>query len=145
MKKNPTITVIQQPRLKLIVAKAESFPDGNKEAFDILESHLSTLKDRKFYGLCYPGDDGEMGYYAGLVPHHEIEERKFADLGFATREVEGGPCARVKMLDWLSKTDQIGPTFGEMIEKHGIDPSRPMMEFYRSMKELHLLLPVVEG
>jgi hypothetical protein len=46
------------------------------------------------------------------------------------------------MLDWTSRTDQIGPSFGAMIRQHGIDRSRPQMEYYRSLTELHLLLPV---
>ena len=83
-----------------------------------------------------------MDYYAGLVPDSEIEERRFAELGFPLTEIEGGRCARVKLLDWISKIDQIGPSIGAMIEQFGIDPSRPQMEYYRSMSELHLLLPV---
>jgi hypothetical protein len=48
----------------------------------------------------------------------------------------------VKLHDWSSKTDQIGSTIGAMIGVYGIDPSRPQMEFYRSLSELHLLLPI---
>ena len=100
-----------------------------------------TLKRRRFYGLSYDSDDG-MDYYAGLVPVSEVEEQRFADLGFFVKEIEGGPCARVRLLDWSSKIDQLGPTFGAMIDEYGIDSTRPQMEFYRSMTELHLLLPV---
>ncbi|MES2597227.1 MAG: hypothetical protein V4662_17905 [Verrucomicrobiota bacterium] len=46
------------------------------------------------------------------------------------------------MLDWISQTDQIGSHFGAMIRQYGVDPSRPQMEYYRSLSELHLLLPV---
>ncbi len=49
---------------------------------------------------------------------------------------------RIKMLDWISQTDQIGSHFGAMIRQYGVDPSRPQMEYYRSLSELHLLLPV---
>lgn len=83
-----------------------------------------------------------MEYYAGLVPDSEIEERKFESLGFTVREIPGGRCARTKLFDWSDKTDQIGPTIGAMISEHGIDPSRPQMEFYRSFSELHLLVPI---
>ena len=83
-----------------------------------------------------------MDYLAGLVPDSEIEEHSFAELGFPVVEVPGGACARVKLIDWSSKTNQIGPAFGVMIDEFGIDASRPQMEFYRSSTELHLLLPV---
>ena len=127
--------------MRLITAKSKGFPDGPKEAFIALESHLTTLKRRKFYGLAYDSDDG-MDSYAGLVPADELEEQRFAELGFPTKEIEGGSCARVKLLDWSSKIDQLGPTFGAMSDGYGTDPTRPHMEFYRSMNELHLLLPV---
>ena len=134
-------TIIHQPALRLITAKSKSFPEGNSEAMSSIESHLESLGGRKFYGLAYESEEG-MDYYAGLVPSNEAEERRFAELGFPIIEVDGGACARVKLLDWSSKIDQIGPTFGAMIREHGIDTLRPQMEFYRSMRELQLLLPV---
>ncbi|GEP40974.1 hypothetical protein [Brevifollis gellanilyticus] len=134
-------TLIQQPALRLITARSKQFPEGNREAFTSIESHLKTLKGRRFYGLVYE-KDGALDYHAGLLPDSEIEERRFAALGFTITEIAAGPCARLKMLDWTSKTDQIGPSFGAMIRQYGIDPSRPQMEYYRSLTELHLLLPV---
>ena len=102
---------------------------------------MRSLKGRKFYGLVYETEKG-VEYFAGLVPDSDLEERKFAALGFEITEVPEGTCARLKLEDWLSKTDQIGPCFGAMIQEFGVDSSRPQMEFYRSMRELHLLLPI---
>lgn len=135
------ISLVRQPRLRLITAKSESFPEGNRAAFAAIEAHLKSLSGRKFYGLVYESEAG-MEYFAGLVPDNEIEERRFVALGFPIIEIEAGRCARTKILDWMRHTDEIGPAFGAMIGKHGIDPSRPQMEYYRSLSELHLLLPV---
>ena len=132
-------TIIYQPSLRLVTAKSESFPGGNREAFDSIESRLKTLTGRRFYGLVYESED-EVHYYAGLVPDNEFEERKFTEFGYRIVEIDGGKCARVKLLDWTTKTDQIGPTFRAMIDEYGIDPARPQIEFYRSLTELHLLL-----
>jgi hypothetical protein len=74
-------TLITQPKLRLITSKSAHFPEGNRAAFQALESHLKSLKGRKFYGLVYETDD-RMDYHAGLVPDNEIEERRFAALGF---------------------------------------------------------------
>jgi len=137
-------TLIKQPKLRLITTKSAKFPEGNRDAFRAIECHLKTLKGRRFYGLVYESDEG-MEYFAGLVPDNEIEERRFTGLGFPIVEIEGGVCARIKLLDWTSKTDQIGPAFGAMIGQFGIDTSRPQMEYYRSLSELHLLLPVPAG
>lgn len=121
--------------------KSAKFPEGNRDAFRAIESHLKTLRGRRFYGLVYESAEG-MSYFAALVPDSEIEERRFTELGFPITEVEGGACARIKLLDWTSQTDQIGPSFGALIDQFGIDTSRPQMEYYRSLSELHLLLPV---
>lgn len=136
-----TTTIIQQPPLRLITTKSKCFPEGNRAAFNKLESPLRSLKGRRFYGLAYEAGD-EMEYFAGLCPDSEIEELKFSSLGFKLIEVPGGRCARTKILDWTTKIDQIGPTFGAMIGEHGIDPTRPQIEYYRSLSELHLLLPI---
>jgi len=135
------ITIIRHPAVRLVTAKSKSFPDGNAEAFNAIESLLKTLRGRRFYGLIFESEEGK-DYYAGLVPDNEIEERRFIELGFPIMEIESGACARVKFFDWSSKTDQIASIFGAMIDEYGIDPSRPQMEFYRSRSELHLLLPV---
>lgn len=135
------VTIIEQPSLRLISAKSKQFPEGNGEAMRSIESQLETLKGRKFYGVVYESGD-EMDYYAGLVPEDDIDEQRFAELGFPAMDIKGGKCARFKLLDWSTKIDQIGPTFGAMIDEYGIDPTRPQLEFYRSLSELHLLLPI---
>ena len=134
-------TIITQPKLRLITSRSLKFPEGNRAAFNSLEKQLKTLRGRKFYGLVFENDAG-LDYYAGLVPDNEIEERRFATLGFPITVIEGGLCARVKLMDWSTKLDQIGPTIGTMIAQHGIDHSRPQMEYYRSFTELHLLVPI---
>lgn len=134
-------SLIHRPLLRLITRRSRSFPDGNREAFAAIESRLETLRGRKFYALVYPSADG-MDYFAGLVPESAEEERRFLGEGFGIKEVEAGTWARVKIEDWESKTDRIGPSFGAVIAEYGCDPSRPQLEYYRSRTELHLLVPV---
>ncbi len=137
-------TLLTLPELRLITALSESFPDGNRAAFEAIESRLDTLHGRKFYALVYASKDG-MEYHAGLVPADETEEKQFEELGFTIKRVPKGSWARVKLMDWQSKTNEIGPTIGKMIGTYGIDPSRPQMEFYRSSTELHLFVPLPES
>ncbi|MBL9130163.1 MAG: hypothetical protein JNG86_03130 [Verrucomicrobiaceae bacterium] len=133
----PVSTIIQQPPLRLITVKAKSFPDGIRAAWQGIESKRA-IKGRKAYGLIYDQDDTKS-YFAGLVSEGELEERV---TGLEIIEVPGGPCARVKIDAWQQKIAQIGPLFTQMAEEHEVDPSRPAMEFYRRINELHLLLPV---
>ena len=137
-------SIVEQQPLRLVTAKATVFPDDTSEAFKALEAPLDTLRGRKFYGLAFRAEHG-IDYYAGLVPADEMEERRFVELGFSVIDVEGGPCARMKIKDWRTKTEQFAPVFQSMAEQHGVDSSRPEMEFYRSLAEVHLLSPVPSG
>ena len=134
-------SIIHQPALRLITRKSQSFPDGNREAFNAIESRLDSMKGRKFYALVFEVGD-TIEYFAGLIPESEEEERRFTSEGFGVSEVEAGTWARAKLENWESKIDQIGPTIGSMIAEFGYDPSKPQIEFYRSRAELHLLVPV---
>lgn len=133
-------TILEYASLRLISAKAEKFPEGTKDAFATIESRLPTLQGRKMYGLVFNTPNG-LEYYAGLVPESEHEEQQF---GFPIIEVPAGLCVRTKLFDWSEHIDQIGPLFGQMIAQFGIDPSRPTMEYYRSQRELHLLVPITQ-
>jgi len=126
-------TVIQQPPLRLITVKAQSFPDGIRAAWQELESKRK-VKGRKAYGVIRDGE-----YFAGLVSDGELEERV---TGLPVIEVPGGPCARIKLENWQQHIAEISPLFEQMAAEHEADPSRPALEFYRSFTELHLLLPV---
>ena len=134
-------TIIFQPALRLITSRSRQFPEGNRAAFLDLESRLETLQGRKFYGLVWESKDS-LDYFAGLVPASSEEESRFQAEGFEVTEIAPGPCARFKLRDWISKTDQIGSIMGALISEFGYDSSRPQLEFYRSQRELHLLLPV---
>lgn len=126
-------TIIEQPPLRLITVKAQSFPEGIRAAWQELESKRK-VKGRKAYGVIRDGE-----YFAGLVSDGELEERV---TGLPVIEVPGGPCARIKIENWQQHIAEIGPLFEQMAAEHEADPSRPALEFYRSFTELHLLLPV---
>lgn len=102
---------------------------------------MPSLRGRKFYGLAYVASEPRE-YVASLVPTDRDEERRFLDKGCEIREIPGGACARVKLTDWQTKIDQLPAIFSQLVREHGMDPTRPQIEFYRSLRELHLLVPL---
>ena len=134
-------SIINQPDIELVVCRANEFPAGIKDAWERLESKLASLKGRKFYGLTY-FEDGQLVYYAGLQPKNNEEIQA---LGFPTMRLKGGKYVRVKLMDWNSQADEIGPIFDELMETYRKDPSGPTIEFYRSHTELHLMIPLAEN
>ena len=113
---------------------------GPKAAFDVLESKLPSLKGRRFFGTIRILDDDEE-YYACVerLPTEDPEA-----LGLEVGTIPGGRYVRRRVWDWESvvaagKMKEISEEFAR---GYVLDPERPSVEFYRSMKELHILLPL---
>jgi hypothetical protein len=49
---------------------------------------------------------------------------------------------KTKIKNWESNVSLIGPTFGKMADQQQNDDTRPMIEYYRSQKELILYSPI---
>lgn len=112
--------------------KGMPIPEQAVAAFEVLEAQLPTLKKKRFYGAIIDGeyracvaiDDDTRGLE---LPHWEIPSGRYA---------------MRKIADWEQHRDQIGPTVDAMRNRSDLDPSRPLIEFYRSQAELRLLAPV---
>ena len=129
------------PDLHLAVVRAEHDRDPEiKAAWRTLESKLSSLKGRKFYGVCCNEPSG-LVYYAGLEP---LDATETARLGLPTLEVKGGKYVRAKLSDWHQHTDQISAIFDDLERTFPTDSSRPALEYYRSHTELYLLAPLAD-
>jgi len=134
-------TIVDLPDLRLMVTRADEFPSGIKSAWDRLESRLSSLKGRKFYGVSrYEGS--QVAYFAGVVP---ASDEEVTALGLPTMMIKGGKYVRAKLLDWPNHTDRIGQIFDELMRDFPVDPNRWALEYYRSQSEVHLLRPLAES
>ncbi|MGA2670704.1 MAG: hypothetical protein ABSF21_04740 [Dehalococcoidia bacterium] len=131
-------TIVDLPDLRLMVTHADEFPSGVQKAWDSLESRLSSLKGRKFYGVSrYEGS--QLAYFAGVEPASDEEVQA---LGLPTMMIRGGKYARAKLLNWPNHTDKIGQIFSELTRDFPMDPNGWALEYYRSQSELHLLIPL---
>ena len=131
-------TIVDLPDLRLMVVRADEFPSGIKTAWDRLESRLSSLKGRKFYGVSRD-EASQVAYFAGVVPESDEEVQS---LGLPTMMIKGGKYARAKLLDWSNHTDKIGQIFSELMRDFPMDPDGWELEYYRSQSELHLFIPL---
>ncbi len=134
------VSLVDLPDIRLVVCRAEVFPEDIKGAWQRLESKLDSLKGRKFYGLTYVEESG-LAYYAALEP---LDDAEVVALGYPTRVLKGGKYARVKLPDWEQHADEIAPIFEELMERYHKDPQGPSVEFYRSQAELLLMIPVLD-
>ena len=120
--------------VKVMFVVSPSGPQGAGEAFDRLEARLPSLKGRKFYGTLLNGE------YRACVA---LEAQDVpAAMGLETWTIPGGAYARRKLERWSERLPEVGKIFGVLAAEYARDPTRPNIEFYRSEKELLLLMPV---
>lgn len=110
-------------------------PASASDAFKKLEGALNwQLQGRKFYGTMFLG---EYRACAAVTPKDDPGK-----LGLMTWIIPGGKYFKDKIADWEKHIPEIGPKCEEIIAKVQFDDGRPIIEFYRSQKELFLFVPV---
>ena len=116
---------------------------GPKAAFDALEAKLPSIKGRRFYGSIRLLKDGEE--YFACVERHASEDPVRLGLELAT--IPGGRYVRRKVFNWMKVVEEgrMKQISEEFARGHSLDDSRPSLEFYRSMSELHILLPLADS
>lgn len=136
-----TDSYVERSEIEVLRVRANMKGKGPAEAMQLLESRLPSIKGRKFYGTFRMLPDGEE--YFACVERTPLDDP--AALGLETAVVPGGLYVRRKIPDWekVIADGKLGGIFEEMVRLYPTDPSRPQIEFYRSMTELHLLVPVL--
>jgi hypothetical protein len=133
---------VQVPDIEVMRVKADMKRKGPPAAFDVLESKLSTLKGRRFYGTFQLTADGEE-YWACVA---RIEEDDPKAMQLETGVIPGGWYARRKVEDWekVAQEGKLPKLFENLASDNAerLDTSRPSIEFYRSREELLLMVPV---
>lgn len=127
------------PEIKVMYVKSKTGIIGSKEAFDTLESKLSGLKGRKFYGLVF-----------GTPPHEEyracvaiVNEDELKQLGFETYTIPAGKYVQERIKNWSENITLVGTTFQKLSHEYKQDISRPCIEFYRSTRDMLVRLPII--
>lgn len=132
-------TYVERTDVPVMRVRADFRGGGPAVAFRILESHLPSLKGRRFYGTFRETAAGEE-YFACV---QKIATDDPAEWKLEEGVIPGGLYARRRFPDWEKNIGLLPSTFAELIRLHIRDPTRPSIEFYRSHSELHLLLPVL--
>lgn len=125
--------------VEVAYVEADGGPAGARAAFDRLESHLPSMRGRRFYGVC----SERAGWYRACVAVRP--EDTPVSLPLTRWTLPGGVYLRRRLDGWTERVEQIGPSFDAMAESASPDPTRPTIEHYRSRETLLLYLPVTTG
>ena len=133
----PTDTLVESFSIEAMYVAgdpSEPIPVQAPKVFQELEASLPTLRGRKFYGLV---EDGEYRACVELSADHDA-----STLPFPTLTIPGGRYVHRRMPDWEKHPQAIGEAVDELCTRADYDPSRPVIEFYRSHNELVIRVPV---
>ncbi len=133
----PIDTIVDSPPvLVMYVAGDRSMPISEQApiAVERLESSLTSLRGKKFYGVVV---DGEYRACVRVSSDEEIDHRTY--LSFT---IPGGRYVHRRLVDWDHQVELIGQSVNELIARGDYDSSRPVIEFYRSRSELVIRVPV---
>jgi len=132
--------IVDLPEIKIMYVQSENGVADSREAFNRLESKLPSLKGRKFYGLVF-GIPPKNSYWAAVALIDSDEARK---AGLRTGIIPGGKYVQERIKDWNENISKIGQTFQRLIKQNSVDSSRPSIEFYRSMRDMLVRLPIIQ-
>ena len=126
--------------IEVMFVESPNGPAGSGEAFNKLESSLETLKGRKFYAT-FQYSTGQYRACVAIENSDDPEKHRFQKWS-----IPGGLYAQEKLQDWTEHADEIPTIFTKLSQEYKgrIDSSRPSIEFYKSQKELVLLLPILQ-
>jgi hypothetical protein len=130
------VEVVLEP-VTVMYVEAEGGLSGIRQSWSKLESRLPSLKGRKFYGTYYVANNT----YRACVAITNETEPDAANL--PTWTIPGGKYLREKIDGWSSRPEVMGETFESMSGERDSDLTRPSIEFYKSQREVILLLPIL--
>jgi hypothetical protein len=132
---------VERREIDVLRVRADMKGKGPAEAFRQLESRLPSLRGRHFYGTIRILPEGEE-YFACV---ERVAGEDPGAMGLEMGRIPGGLYARQRILDWehVIAAGQLPAISKAMVGAVDVDRGRPELEFYRSMSELHILIPVL--
>lgn len=134
----PVDTIVDSPPIRVMYVAGDRSKPINEQAplaVEQLESSLTSLRGKKFYGVVV---DGEYRACVRVSSDEDINRRKY--LSFT---ILGGRYVHRRLVDWDHQVELIGRSVNELIARPDYDLSRPVIEFYRSHTELVIRVPII--
>jgi hypothetical protein len=137
--KASTYRTVSLPSLQVMGIKVNRFPEDVQSTFDSLEKKILKKSQRKMLGALNVSND--IPEYKACIEQSEIDNPAF--LGLESYLLPGGKYISGKLINWTLNTHLIKEMFGEMSHKYLFDATRPQLEYYKSKRELILMLPIM--
>ena len=134
-------TTILSEDIKVYCITAKSFPDGIKEAHEKLHSLITFVPGRKYLGISYPDEKGNIIYKAAA---NELTEGELSSHGLEKFIVKKGDYLTIPINDYMKNIPQIGNAFQKLIADKRIDPNGVCVEWYFSDKDMKCMVRMAD-
>ncbi len=123
----------------VVVVEAKTFPDGIEKAFRKLETILPQNEKRKFFGISYGGENGNIVYKAAAEKSYPGESEKYKLHSFT---VGNGNYISETITNWRRDPGLIGNTFQKMLSEPNIKAGGYCLEMYINETDVVCLVPL---
>lgn len=120
--------------------EVKSFPNGVGEAFDKLVQMVPEGINRAYYGVSYMDDQGKVVYIAAV---EEKNDDKPEANNCQKYSIPKGTYIAETLVDWMQNTDEIKDIFHAMINRPGVDLTKPCIEWYKSDDEMVCMMKLL--
>lgn len=127
----------QQEDITVFGVHVKTFPNGIKEAFDLLVTEFG--KDRSYYGISWMEENDEVIYYAMVPEAFKGEANKYH---YEKLLISKGDYRTETIFNWLDKVDSIKDVFSRLMPNGRPDKNRPCVEWYKSDDEMLCMIKV---
>lgn len=104
--------------IKVFYIKADKFPEGIKAAHEKLHSLVPVNDGRRFYGISWGSDSGEITYLAAAEEINAGEAEKYGCERFTIKK---GPYLAVTLKDWCKEEGLVERTFRGLLADPRLD------------------------
>ena len=134
----PTDTIVESNEIQVAYVagdRARPVAEQAPKAVDELELAIPTLVGSKFYGIVVEGE------YRACVRIDGSSDNDFID-SLPKFTIPGGRYVHRRLVDWDHNVELLVRTVEELIARDDHDPSRFVIEHYRSHTEVVIRVPV---
>ena len=114
--------------IAVLYVPAESFPGGIQPAFDKLEERLSSKNNRKFFGISWPDQHGQILYKAAAEEKYDGEGKIYE---LDTFTIKKGTYISELIEDYKNNLPLIGTTFRQLLQHPELDTNSYCLEWYK--------------
>lgn len=134
----PTDAIVDSENIQVAYIPGDSsrpIAEQAPKAVDELESIIPTLVGKKFFGVVVEGE------YRACVQIDGTSDNEFVD-SLAKFTIPSGRYVHRRLVDWDHNVELLQATVAELTARADHDPSRFVIEHYRSHTEVVIRVPV---